>query len=312
LVIHPGRPETAEVAKEAARWLTERGHDPEIIEPELSRAEGQLDSGAFDDDPDAIWEALPAQPGREGELRAVPLDPKRESVLKGADLAVSLGGDGTMLRTVSLALSDSIPVLGVNLGHLGYLTEIEPAGLTEGLQRFIEGNYRVEERMTLEVKVSVKKDFEVSTKTYVALNEAVVEKVSPGHTVRLVASIGNRPFVTYAADGLLVATPTGTTAYNLSARGPIVSPRLSALVVTPISPHMLFDRALVLDPQETLELEVAGPRSGVLVIDGLTALLLRPGDGVECATGPDPALLVRFSDHDFHSVLRARFHLADG
>ena len=147
--------------------------------------------------------------------------------------------------------------------------------------------------------------------TYVALNEVVLEKTVPGHTVRLSAAITQRPFITYAADGVLVATPTGSTAYNLSARGPIVSPQLRALVVTPISPHMLFDRPLVLDPDESVELTVAPPRPGVLVVDGLSAGVLQPGDAVECRAAKRCARLVSFGQRDFHAILKARFHLAD-
>ena len=104
-----------------------------------------------------------------------------------------------------------------------------------------------------------------------------MEKTVPGHTVRIATSIDDRPFVTYAADGLLVSTPTGSTAYNLSARGPVLSPRLRAIVVTPVSPHMLFDRPLVLDPAERLRLDVKEPRSAVLVVDGLTVSTLAAG-----------------------------------
>jgi NAD+ kinase len=226
------------------------------------------------------------------------------------DLAVSLGGDGTMLRTVALAIPRAIPVLGVNLGRLGYLTEVEPAGLEQALGRFCDGDYSVEERMTLEVTLG-HADGTSAPRTYVALNEAVVEKTVPGHTVRLTASIAGRPFVTYAADGLLVATPTGSTAYNLSARGPIVSPRLRAIVVTPISPHMLFDRPLVLEPEEWIRLDVEAPRPGVLVVDGQTIGSLAPGDGVEVRAGDAPARIVTFGGRDFHAILRARFNLAD-
>jgi NAD+ kinase len=125
------------------------------------------------------------------------------------------------------------------------------------------------------------------------------------------AAIAGRPFVTYAADGLLVATPTGSTAYNLSARGPILSPGLRALVLTPVSPHMLFDRPLVLEPEQFVRLEVLGPLPAVLVLDGQSSDTLDPGDAVVCRVGPSPARLVTFGPRDFFSILRARFHLAD-
>jgi len=229
--------------------------------------------------------------------------------LDGADLLVSLGGDGTLLRSVDSALATGVPVLGVNLGLLGYLTEVEPAGLEEALARFLDGQYQVEERMTLSVTVTTSDG--TVTEERCALNEATVEKTVPGHTVRIAASIDGTPFVTYAADGLLIATPTGSTAYNLSARGPLLSPRLRALVLTPVSPHMLFDRPLVLDADQRVHLEILGPRPAVLVVDGLTVASLQPGAVVECREGARPARLVTFGSRDFHAILRAKFHLAD-
>ena len=136
------------------------------------------------------------------------------------------------------------------------------------------------------------------------LNEAVVEKTVPGHTIRLAASISGRPFVTYAADGLIVATPTGSTAYNLSVRGPIVSPGLRALVVTPVSPHMLFDRVLVLESEQWLRLEVSPPRSAVIVLDGLSVTELSPV--TRWCVGPARCRrrFVTFGPRDFHAILQ--------
>jgi NAD+ kinase len=225
------------------------------------------------------------------------------------DLAVSLGGDGTMLRTVAMAAGRGIPVLGVNLGQLGYLTEVEPPALERALERFVAGDYEVEERMTLSVIVTGPDGVVQSEQS--ALNEATVEKTVPGHTVRVAASIDGTPFVTYAADGLLMSTPTGSTAYNLSARGPLLSPRLRALILTPVSPHMLFDRPVVLDPGQRIQLEVLGPRPAMLVVDGLTVCTLEPGATVDFREGDRPARLVTFGLRDFHAILRAKFHLAD-
>jgi NAD+ kinase len=214
-----------------------------------------------------------------------------------------------MLRAVNLAWAAGVPVLGVNLGRLGYLTEVEPAGLEAALERFLSGHYTVEERMMLDVSWNAAEAGDESS--CLALNEAVVEKTVPGHTIRVTATISMRPFVTYAADGLLVATPTGSTAYNLSVRGPILSPNLKAVVVSPISPHMLFDRPLVLDPVEILELTLAGPRPAVLVVDGRSVATLVTGDTVTCKAAERPVYLVTFGPRDFHSILRTRFNLSD-
>jgi len=228
-------------------------------------------------------------------------------VLEGAlpsdcEVIVSLGGDGTMLHAVALA-GAAVPVLGVNVGHLGYLTEVEPDWLMDALERFLAGDYRIEHRMTL--------DIDAGGSTYHALNEAVVEKTLPGHTVRMAMTIDGEPLVTYAADGLIVATPTGSTAYNLSARGPICSPTHRALVVTPVSAHMLFDRSLVLDPAEVLALEVLGPTPARLVVDGRVVADVAPGDVVRCRVGGADAKLVTFGTRNFHRILQTKFGLAD-
>jgi NAD+ kinase len=245
----------------------------------------------------------------EGHQSMSAIRPDGSVSVDGADLLVSLGGDGSLLRSVDAALAGGVPVLGVNMGRLGYLTQVEPDGLEEALAGFLAGAHQVEDRMTLSVVATGPDGTELARR--IALNEATVEKTVPGHTVRVAASISGRPFVTYAADGLLVSTPTGSTAYNLSARGPVLSPRLRAIVVTPVSPHMLFDRPLVLDPTESLALEVKEPRSAVLVVDGVTVAILEPGSTVDCREGDRPARLVTFRSHDFHAVLRAKFHLAD-
>ena len=144
-----------------------------------------------------------------------------------------------------------------------------------------------------------------------ALNEAVVEKTQSGHTVRMLVRIGGEVFTSYAADGLIVATPTGSTAYSLSARGPIVSPRHRALLLTPVSPHMLFDRSLILDPGETLSLEVIGHRPATLSVDGTSVGELEEGDTVDCSPADRSARLVTFGRRNFHRILKAKFGLSD-
>jgi NAD+ kinase len=278
-VVHPDRAEAVAIAEQATAWLEARGHL--VLR---------------------VWDASSPGGGT----------PQGHGGLDGTvDLAVSLGGDGTMLRTVALACAHGTPVLGVNLGRLGYLTEIEPDNLEHALECFLAGDFGVEERITLEVAIERAGADATRGDGVVVLNEAAVLAAEPGHTIRVAASIAGRPFVTYAADGLLVATPTGSTAYNLSARGPILSPGLRAVVLTPVSPHMLFDRPLVLEPEQWVRLELEGPRAAVLVLDGQNAEPLRPGDAVVCRVGPCPARLVTFGRRDFFSILRARFGLAD-
>ena len=231
-----------------------------------------------------------------------------EDFAPGLTFAVSLGGDGTMLRTVDLVGAEGVPVLGVNMGHLGFLTEIDPEHLEWGLGRVLSGEYSVSERMVLSVSVTSEGP---AAGSRLALNEAVLEKVSSGHLVRLAVSVNGKFFTTYAADGVIVATPTGSTAYNFSARGPIVSPGHRCLLLTPVSPHMLFDHPLVLGAGETLSFEVAGPAAVGLVLDGREAGKLSAGDRVEIREGPTPARLITFATRDFHQLLKTKFGLAD-
>jgi NAD+ kinase len=230
-----------------------------------------------------------------------------------ADLAISLGGDGTMLRAIKSVAAFDVPVIGVNVGLLGYLTEVEPPSLQTALERWARGpqggEWRVEERMMLQL--AVRAAGSDTSHTHIALNEGVIEKFEAGHTVRVAVAIDGAPFTSYAADGMILATPTGSTAYSMSARGPVVSPRHRAILVTPVSPHMLFDRTLVLDPDETVSVEVIGHRTAILSIDGQEAARLSEGDTVTATAAPRSARFVRFGERRFHQVLKAKFGLAD-
>lgn len=227
---------------------------------------------------------------------------------EGLDLALSIGGDGTMLRTVDLVAAAGVPVLGINAGQLGYLTEVEPDDLESALDRLHAGAFTLTERTMLTVHVT---SAGPAGGQWCALNEAVLEKSQPGRLVRLDVAIDDVAFTTYAADGVIVATPTGSTAYAFSAGGPIVSPALACLVLTPISPHMLFDRALVLDATQRLALTVADEREPVLIIDGRELGSLRVTDVVECSAGPRPARIITFGTRDFHQILKTKFGLSD-
>ena len=224
-----------------------------------------------------------------------------------ADLVVSIGGDGTMLRAVGLIDGAPVPVMGVNVGQLGYLAEVEPAQLEATLDRFVSGATHVEERLVLEVTAHTAR----GTHTWRALNEASLEKMRAGHTVRLRLSIDGASFTTYQADGIIVATPTGSTAYAMSARGPVISPSHQAILVTPLAPHMLFDRSLVLRSDETVDVEVVGNRAVGLTVDGQEVATLTAGDRVTCATSSRPALFVRVQPRRFHQTLKSKFGLAD-
>jgi NAD+ kinase len=284
LVLHQERDEALDLAVEATRRLEAQGHEVRLL-PADARDVGLADHGVPDDE-----------------------------FACGLDVAISLGGDGCMLRAVALVAAEGVPVLGVNLGQLGYLTEIEPSALWDSLDRLVAGAYAIEERMLLEVTVvpgEPSSSASASAAVLIALNEAVLEKTPSGHTVRLDVSIDGREFTPYAADGLIVATATGSTAYNLSARGPIVAPTHRAMVLTPVSPHMLFDRSLVLEPDTVVRLTVTGHRSAALAVDGRMIDELQPGDAIECTASEHTARLVVFGPRDFHHILKAKFRLSD-
>jgi len=227
------------------------------------------------------------------------------------DCAISLGGDGTMLRTVALAAPSGIPVLGVNLGNLGYLTTVEPDEVTQACALLAAGDYEVEDRMLLEVSITSGESGQKIVSKVVAMNEVVVEKTSDGHTIHLAVKIGNYQFLTYVADGMLVSTPTGSTAYNLSLRGPIVSPRIEALVMTPIAPHMLFDRTLIIEPELRICFELLPDREAVAVVDGERIAELSPGDRVEVGASSHVARMVKIGDRGFYKILHTKFGLLD-
>lgn len=240
---------------------------------------------------------------------------------EATDLVVSIGGDGTMLRAVDQASARGTPVLGVNMGQLGYLTEVDPTQWREALERWDRGEARVVERMVLAVRVEradgrpapppPDAPTPLADGSFLALNEVVVEKTPIGRMVRLGVVLDGEFFNTYAADGMIVATPTGSTAYALSARGPIVDPEHRAIVLTPVAPHMLFDRALILTPTTEVRLEVRGDRPATVALDGRSIGELDVGDAVVATAADRPARLLTFGDHRFHDVLKAKFGLAD-
>ena len=275
LVLHHDR--AGDLARDAIGWLDERGHEVRLTTE------------------DAAAIARPE------------LGVEADKVAVGLDVLLSLGGDGTMLRAVDLAAAEDVPVLGVNLGQLGYLTEVEPDGLRMALKRFLAGSYTLEERMRMEVHILRAGEREQLD----ALNEAVVEKSQMGRTVRLDVELDGRPFTSYVCDGLILATPTGSTAYAFSVRGPIIDPRHRAVLLAPVAAHMLFDRSLVLRPDCRVRVTVAGDRAAGVSVDGRAGEPLAPGDVVECTGSDRPARIVTFGGSDFHAVLRQKFGLSN-
>jgi NAD+ kinase len=215
----------------------------------------------------------------------------------GAEMMLVIGGDGTLLRAAELARPAGVPLLGVNLGHVGFLAEAEPEDLSEAVDRVVEGKYEIEQRMTVDVAVRANGD--VTTMTW-ALNEASVEKGARERMLDMVIEVDGRPLSRWGCDGVVFATPTGSTAYAFSAGGPVVWPEVEALLLVPISAHALFARPMVVSPRSVLAAEVIGPAWGqgetsraVLWCDGRRRVDLDPGARIEVRRGSQPVLLAR-------------------
>lgn len=225
------------------------------------------------------------------------------------DLVLSLGGDGTMLRAAQLAHAADAPLLGVNLGTLGYLTEVDASAWRPALERVLGGDHRIEERMMLRCEV----EGGGSSATFVGLNEVLVERATRHRLVRLIVSIEGESLAAFNADGIIVATPTGSTAYALSAGGPIVSPRTECMVVVPVSPHMIVSRPLVISPDASVELALEGDdQEGAVSLDGAIGCDISSGARVTVGRHPRPLRLVRLSGPGFLERLRTKLGLPEG
>ncbi|HET9172210.1 MAG TPA: NAD(+)/NADH kinase [Actinospica sp.] len=311
LVVHGGRAEAAEATKRVRAWCAERGVDCVDID---------------------VWD----------EHRR--LNAHEEMAAAGdPDLIVTLGGDGTFLRGARLAAANDALLLGVDLGRVGFLTEVPAASVLKALDAVHGDSYQIDSRMLLTVRVSrrleVPRDMESWVSTYgrgpllpspkvradgeagdewgiplnvSAVNDVVLEKLSRDRQVSVGVYVSGRLLASYSADALLVATPTGSTAYSFAAGGPVVSPRAEALVFTPVAPHMTFNRSVVTAPDDAVGLRVL-ERSGraAVSIDGQLRGLLEPGDWIGVYAAQRRLRAVRLGPNDFYGRLRERMNLTD-
>jgi NAD+ kinase len=282
LLAHPGRPEAHDVAAQLVDALT--GHEIQV-------------------------RLLP------GEATALGIEASEVVVLAGdgdpsadCELVVVIGGDGTILRAAEVAHDSGTPILGVNLGHVGFLAEAEYEDVASTIEAIVERRYTWEERLTIDV--SVFRDGELVAGTF-ALNEASVERASRERMLEVVVEVDGRPLSRFGCDGVVCATPTGSTAYNFSAGGPIVWPGVEALLMVPISAHALFARPLVVAPTSVLAVEVIAKSEvgGVLWCDGRRTVDLPPGVRIEVRRGARPVRLVRLQQAPFTDRLVAKFDL---
>lgn len=270
-VVHPDREAAHFAADRLCGWLEELG-----IECRWFRDEGARDTA------------------------------RMQAFAEGLDLIVSVGGDGTFLHAAHVASRVECPLLGVKVGRLGFLTEVEPDAAAAQVQGVLEGSARIEER----IAVLAEPIGTVSFEPQWALNELMVEKKARHRLVRLAVFVDEVYVTTFSADGVIVSTPTGSTAYSFSSGGPIVTPTIPCLIVTPVAAHMVFDRSLVLGADERVTLEVVGEEDGLLSADGRESLELPVGARVGIGRAPNPARIVRPEGApEFLALVREKFGL---
>lgn len=270
------RPRALEIARQLVAWLREQGYAVRM-NPALGRA-----------------------------LNCLECRVPEELVLTDAILAISVGGDGTMLGTVRLAAPQRVPVLGINAGALGFLTELTPEELPAYLPRVLAGDYQPEPRMMINGKLM---RGEVTCTDDVALNDIVIRQGATGRLIKLNVLISGHQLSRMSADGLIISTPTGSTAYGLSAGGPIVHPSASVTILVPICPHSLTFRPLVVPATDRIEVICEGNSHGddmLVTFDGQEPLPVRPGDRLIITPAAEQALLVKLGLSTFYDRLREK------
>ncbi|HVV76908.1 MAG TPA: NAD kinase [Mycobacteriales bacterium] len=279
LVVHVKRPGATAAARELAELLVTAGVTVRVLTGESD----DISCAGVDVVPDNLEAAL------------------------DAELVVAFGGDGTLLRAAEYARPERTPLLGVNLGHVGFLAEADPISLKDTAADILAGEYDVEERLALDVRVL--RDGEEVARDW-ALNDVSVEKDSREHMVNLILEIDGRPLSRWGCDGIVCATPTGSTAYAFSAGGPVVWPSVQAMLVVPISAHALFARPLVVSPASTVAIEVTDAASvATMFCDGRRTHPLSPHDRLEVVAGTEPVRLVRLRTAPFTDRLVEKFQL---
>ncbi|OLC20174.1 MAG: hypothetical protein AUG04_09720 [Deltaproteobacteria bacterium 13_1_20CM_2_69_21] len=270
LIPRLAREAAAELAREMAHWLEARGHTAMVEE-------------------EAGVPGAPSAPGREIAARA--------------DLLVVLGGDGTLIHAAGLCNDREVPILGVNMGALGFLTEVPRERAFPLLEKALNGDLAISQRLMLDVEVRYRDQALLSG---TVLNDAVISKNALSRLATLEVMVDSRPATTYEADGVIVATPTGSTAYSLSAAGPIVVPSLDAVLLTPICPHALTQRPLVLPPSSVVRVRLGSPSEMFVTLDGARGRPLEIGQEVWIQPSHRRTLILRNPEVDHFTILREK------
>jgi NAD+ kinase len=285
VMLHTGRPEAIKAAARLVDGLNQAGIVAALPTDDLETMRPFLADGA-----------------------AVDLAAFETNAQIGCELVVVLGGDGTILRSAEWAIASDIPLLGVNLGHVGFLAEAESSEIDSIVERIVDCSYGVEERVTIDV--TLREDGNVIWSSF-AINEVSIEKASRERMLEVMLEVDDRPLSRWACDGILVATPTGSTAYAFSAGGPVIWPSVEALLVVPLSAHALFARPLVLGPRSRVIVELidSSQTHGVVWADGRRSTELRAGMEIEVTQGRYKLRLARLSESPFTDRLVNKFGL---
>lgn len=277
LVPHTGRADNVESSEKAAQLLTDAGINVRVCADE-SYLQG--------------WEHVPHGP----------------EAAQGCDLVLVLGGDGTFLRGADMAYQEDVPVLGINLGHVGFLAEGEASSFDEVISRVIARDYRIEDRMTITVNV-IDADGNTLGSNW-ALNEVSVENTNRSGVLDAILEVDARPVTAFGCDGIIISTPTGSTAYAFSAGGPVMWPELDAILVVPNNAHALFTKPLVVSPKSTVAVESASTTAeAVIAMDGFRTLAMPPGSRLEVVRSKQPVRWVRLDNRPFTDRLVTKLHL---
>lgn len=294
LVAHPGRPDIAETARRVAAVFADAGISLRVLVDEVPPSRIET-AGSHEHEHALVSDT---------RLNVVDFVPE---AAVGCEMVLVLGGDGTFLRAAELAQGARIPVLGINLGHVGFLAEAEADHLDDALARVIARDYRIEQRMTLDIAIRV--GDRVVDRGW-ALNEASIENGSRLGVLEVVLEVDGRPVSAFGCDGVLVSTPTGSTAYAFSAGGPVVWPELDAILVIPSNAHALFARPLVTSPESIVAVETdAGGHAGFVFCDGRRTMALPAGGRVEVVRGASPIKWVRLDSAPFADRMVKKFEL---
>lgn len=227
-----------------------------------------------------------------------------ENLLSGCDIVIVLGGDGTLLNIARQAALYDVPIFGINLGHLGFLTEADTSNMYAALERLLAGDYYIEKRTMLEAFIE---NDTIATEKFLALNDIGITRGTFSRIISYSIFINDNFVDLYSADGIIVSSPTGSTAYSLSAGGPIVDPHVNVLIITPICPHTLHSRSIVVSGEDTVRIEVADSNTEVmLTVDGQHGYKIKPGDTITVRQAQNYTSLVKLNENNFFEVLRRK------